>query len=176
MSKHRNPRQRLSKQPPTDNSDPDPRPHVAALRELSLLGWHVTEIRPDRALWRVTVTRYDGDATIGVTDHDPNEALDEVIRYAAVDAEEALPPVAAPEEGSSATDSADSAEPTARAEIVAQLEALGWELLDEPRRTATGWRATVRHGHVSMFAFMSTEQTALEDLLKRAQARAKEGR
>src|SRR6187549_771500 len=99
MRKHRNPRQRLPKEPPTDNSDTDPRPHVAALRELGALGWRVTEIRPDRALWRVTVTRYDGDATIGVTDPDPDEALDEAVRSAAVDADEARPPVAALEEG-----------------------------------------------------------------------------
>ncbi|HWO23879.1 MAG TPA: hypothetical protein VNO30_34290 [Kofleriaceae bacterium] len=66
---------------------PDPRPHVAALLELASLGWRVTEIRPDRALWRVTVTRYDGDATIGVTNIDPDAALDETLRYASVDDE-----------------------------------------------------------------------------------------
>lgn len=44
----------------------DPRPHVAALLELSALGWHVAEIRPDRVapvLWRVTIRRYDGYAS-----------------------------------------------------------------------------------------------------------------
>jgi len=66
---------------------PDPRPHVAALLELASLGWYVTSIRPDRSLWRVTVTRYDGDATIGVTDIDPDAALDEALRYASVDDE-----------------------------------------------------------------------------------------
>ncbi|HWO22351.1 MAG TPA: hypothetical protein VNO30_26515 [Kofleriaceae bacterium] len=170
MRKHRNPRPRLPKEPPTDNSDTDPRPHVAALFELSALGWRVTEIRPDRALWRVTVTRYDGDATIGVTDADPDEALDEAVRYAAVDAEEVRVPAAALEEG------AGSADPEARAAFVAQLEALGWELLDEPQKTAAGWRATVRHGDVSLFAFMPTEQEALRDLFERALARAKDER
>ena len=66
---------------------PDPRPHVAALVELASLGWRVTEIRPDRALGRVTITRYDGDATIGVTNIDPDAALDETLRYASVDDE-----------------------------------------------------------------------------------------
>jgi hypothetical protein len=66
---------------------PDPRPHVAALVELASLGWRVTEIRPHRELWRVTVTRYDGDATIGVTNIDPDAALDETLRYASVDDE-----------------------------------------------------------------------------------------
>ena len=41
----------------------DPRPHVAAILELAALGWHVTEIRPDRnapVLWRVSIERFDG--------------------------------------------------------------------------------------------------------------------
>jgi hypothetical protein len=70
----------------------DPRPHVAALLKLSALGWHVTEIRPGRAapvIWRVTIRRYDGHASITLTEADPDAALDELFRYAAVDAEEA---------------------------------------------------------------------------------------
>jgi hypothetical protein len=73
----------------------DPRPHVATLLELSALGWHVTEIRPGRVapvLWRVTIRRYDGHASITLTEADPDAALDELFRYAAVDAEEARTP------------------------------------------------------------------------------------
>lgn len=68
----------------------DPRPHVAALLELRSLGWHVTAIRPDvaaPALWRVAIERYDGYASIVVTEADPDEALDELIRYAVADAD-----------------------------------------------------------------------------------------
>lgn len=82
----------------------DPRPHVAALLELSALGWHVTEIRPDRVapvLWRVTIRRYDGYASITVTEADPDAALDELFRYAAADAEEARTPIAALDEHAS---------------------------------------------------------------------------
>ncbi|HWO22545.1 MAG TPA: hypothetical protein VNO30_27490 [Kofleriaceae bacterium] len=70
----------------------EPRRHVAALLELSALGWHVTEIRPGRAapvLWRVTIRRYDGYASITLTEADPDAALDELLRYAAVDGEAA---------------------------------------------------------------------------------------
>ncbi|HWO26379.1 MAG TPA: hypothetical protein VNO30_46945 [Kofleriaceae bacterium] len=145
MPSHRDPRPNVPKPPSTDNPGTDPRPHVAALRELSVLGWRVTEIRPDRALWRVTVTRYDGDATIGVTDSDPDEALDEAVRYAAVDAEEARDPVAALEEG------AGSADPEARAAFVAQLEALGWELLERRSGTFSSapWRTRWRGADVA---------------------------
>jgi hypothetical protein len=77
----------------TDHHDADPRPHVAALLELSAFGWHVTEIRPDigggdaPVLWRVTIRRYDGYASITITEADPDAALDELARYAAVDAD-----------------------------------------------------------------------------------------
>ena len=73
----------VHRQPSTDL-----RPHVAAFLELSALGWHVTEIRPDRSappLWRVRIERYDGYASITVMEVDPDEALEEVIRYAAID-------------------------------------------------------------------------------------------
>ena len=77
----------------------DPRPHVAALLELSALGWHVTEIRPGRVepvLWRVTIRRYDGYASITLTEADPDTALDELSRYAAVDGKEARPAASGP--------------------------------------------------------------------------------
>jgi hypothetical protein len=50
----------------------------------------VTSIRPDRSapvLWRVTIGRYDGFASISVTEADPDDALDELLRYALTDAE-----------------------------------------------------------------------------------------
>jgi len=66
----------------------DSRPHLAALLTLAALGWYVIEIRPDRTrpvLWHVTIKRFDEYASITVTEVDPDEALDELIRYAAVD-------------------------------------------------------------------------------------------
>ena len=84
--------------PPSTEPDPnqrghhpaDPRPHVAALLELAALGWHVTEIRPGRSapvLWRVTIKRYDESVSITAMEADPDDALDELIRYATIDAE-----------------------------------------------------------------------------------------
>lgn len=75
---------------------PDPRihPHVATLIALGRLGWHVTEIRPDRddpVVWRVTVTRYDKDMSMTLLEADPDVALEELARYAAADAEEPPP-------------------------------------------------------------------------------------
>lgn len=67
------------------------RPHVATLVALGAIGWHVTEIRPDRdapVLWRVTITRYDGNLSITLAEADPDVALDELARYAAADAQE----------------------------------------------------------------------------------------
>jgi hypothetical protein len=74
----------------TGHHDADPRPHVAALITLGALGWYVTAIRPDRTqpvLWRVTIERFDGYASISVKEADPDDALDEVLRYAAIDRE-----------------------------------------------------------------------------------------
>lgn len=70
--------------------DEPERPHVATIGALGALGWHVTEIRPDRddpALWRVTITRYDGNLSMTLIDADPDVALEELARYAATDAE-----------------------------------------------------------------------------------------
>jgi hypothetical protein len=68
------------------------RPHVATLRALCALGWEVTELRPSidaPALWRVTIKRHDGAVAIIVLDAaDPDAALEELARYAAVDAED----------------------------------------------------------------------------------------
>jgi hypothetical protein len=76
---------------PLDAADAsDQRPHVNMLRELAALGWYVTSIRPDREapfLWSVTIMRFDGNASISTTDIDPDEALDEALRYASVDDE-----------------------------------------------------------------------------------------
>jgi hypothetical protein len=72
---------------------PDLRPHVAALLELSALGWRVTEIRPDRTapvLWRVTIERSDRCASISAMELDPDDALDELLRYACADHEDVV--------------------------------------------------------------------------------------
>jgi hypothetical protein len=73
----------------TSYPDADPRPHIAALLALIALGWHVTGILPDRTapvLWRVTIERYDGFASISVTEADPDAALEELLHYASADA------------------------------------------------------------------------------------------
>ena len=96
MPTHRDPRPNVPKPPSTDNPDRGHRPHVALLLELSAYGWRVTEIRPDRTeprLWRVTITRYDGYASITLTEADPDDALQELARYACVDAEELRIPI-----------------------------------------------------------------------------------
>lgn len=95
----------------TDHHAADPRPHVAALLELRSLGWYLSAIRPDLAapaLWRVAIQRYDGNASITVTEADPDEALDELIRYAAADAEGPGDPTAASDSAAS-----DERRPTA---------------------------------------------------------------
>ncbi|HWO18410.1 MAG TPA: hypothetical protein VNO30_06525 [Kofleriaceae bacterium] len=57
-----------------------------------MLGWYVTEIRPARdasALWRVEIERYDRAVSITALDAtDPDAALEELARYAAVDAKD----------------------------------------------------------------------------------------
>ena len=105
MSRHRNPRPNVPKQPSTHNQPrrpTDARPHVAALRELAALGWHVTEIRPDReppVLWTVRARRYDHNVEVTVTDADPDAALEEALHFAACDEDEpsvVLPPETTP--------------------------------------------------------------------------------
>lgn len=103
MSDHRNPRPNVANQPSTDNpgaqpnpdtwqpapdEDIDPRSYSAVLIALSVLGWYVSEIRPTPeppTLWRVSIRRYDGEASISVTDADPDDALAELMRYASAD-------------------------------------------------------------------------------------------
>ena len=94
MSKHRNPRPNVPKQPPSHNPPrrtTDPRPHVAALRELAALGWRVVEIRPDREpplLWTVRARRHDDNVEIVVHEADPDAALEEALHFAACDEDE----------------------------------------------------------------------------------------
>ncbi len=62
--------------------------HIVALKRV---GWRVVEIRPDdidrsAALWHTTIRRFDGDASMTVTAADPDDALEELVRYAQVDA------------------------------------------------------------------------------------------
>lgn len=126
MSNHRQPRPRkVPKRPPTHNPPrrtTDARPHVAALRELAALGWHLVEIRPDReppVLWTVTVRRYDHNVEVTIHDTDPDAALEGALHFAACDEDESsveLPTENAPEapqppaEGSS--ESTSDAPPT----------------------------------------------------------------
>jgi hypothetical protein len=73
----------------------DPASHACALVHhaiaLEAAGWHVTELRPsgtdELALWRVTIERYDQAMTMSVRDAvDPDAAIEELVRYAQVDA------------------------------------------------------------------------------------------
>ncbi len=95
---------------PTDPPSTDPRLYVAALLELRSRGWHVSEIRPDRdapVLWRVVIVRYDRSAWITVIEADPDDALAELLRYAAADAEPST--LAAAAEGPGEPSSPDAA-------------------------------------------------------------------
>ena len=65
--------------------------YARLIAALDAIGWHVVEIRSDisgggAALWRATITRLDGDASMTVTAADPDDALEELARYAQADA------------------------------------------------------------------------------------------
>lgn len=62
-----------------------------------------------------------------------------------------------------------------RAEILAAIEALGWTMVDGPTPTSGGCKATIQRENESMLTFAATEMEVLEDLLKRAKARAEGG-
>ena len=68
------------------------RPHVVFISALDALGWRVTKISPegggDTPLWHVTIGRVDLVAYMTAVAPDPDMALKELIRYAAVDADE----------------------------------------------------------------------------------------
>jgi hypothetical protein len=58
---------------------------------LEAAGWHVIELRPsstdELALWRVTIERFDQSITMTLRDaEDPDAAMEELVRYARVDA------------------------------------------------------------------------------------------
>jgi hypothetical protein len=64
--------------------------HIVALEAA---GWHLVGLRTslagpeaETALWRVTIARFDEDASITVTEADPDVALAELVRYAQADA------------------------------------------------------------------------------------------
>jgi hypothetical protein len=60
--------------------------------------------------------------------------------------------------------------------IAAELEALGWTLVDGgPKQTPSGWRATAQHEDATILAFCPTEQDVLDDILSRVKARVKGG-
>ena len=103
----------------TERYEGDPRLYVAALLKLAALGWYVTAIRPDRSaplLWRVTVVRYDLSVWISAIDADPDDALAEIVRYAAADAATpAAPPDAAPSDAAPPNAAPPNAAPSATA-------------------------------------------------------------
>jgi hypothetical protein len=69
-------------------------PHRSLVRyivELEAIGWHVVGLRPRRtgdepALWRVTIQRYDENASMTMVEAEPDVALAELVRYAQADA------------------------------------------------------------------------------------------
>ncbi len=66
-------------------------PHVRHIVELEAIGWHLVRLRPrgtgdEPALWRVTIERYDENATMTMVDENPEGALAELVRYAQADA------------------------------------------------------------------------------------------
>ena len=75
---------RLHKDPPAPSL-------VHRIVELETIGWHVVRFRPIRtgdepALWRVTIERYDENASMTLVEEDPDAALAELVRYAQADA------------------------------------------------------------------------------------------
>lgn len=68
-------------------------PLVRHIVALEAAGWHLVGLRPsisgpeaETALWRVTIARYDENASITVTEADPDAALAELVRYTQADA------------------------------------------------------------------------------------------
>ena len=59
-----------------------------------------------------------------------------------------------------------------QSELEAALHSLGWEV-DGPKRTAAGWKATIRRGTLSILATGPTPEQVLEVLLRDAQERAR---
>jgi hypothetical protein len=55
-------------------------------------------------------------------------------------------------------------------ELEAELQVLGWKLIDGPTRTSGGWKATIQRGTASMLTTGATEVGVLEYLLRSAQA------
>jgi hypothetical protein len=75
----------------SSEQDPHARSLVRRIVELEAIGWHVVRLRPSTtgdapALWRVTIERYDENATMTMTEADPDAALAELVRYAQADA------------------------------------------------------------------------------------------
>ncbi|HWO21937.1 MAG TPA: hypothetical protein VNO30_24390 [Kofleriaceae bacterium] len=64
---------------------------VRHIVELEAVGWRVVGLRPSRtgdepALWRVTIERYDENASMTVVEAEPDVALAELVRYTRADA------------------------------------------------------------------------------------------
>jgi hypothetical protein len=70
---------------------PDACSLVSRIVELEAIGWHVVRLRPSTsdeasALWRVTIARYDQNATMTITEANLEAALADLVRYAKADA------------------------------------------------------------------------------------------
>lgn len=68
-------------------------PLVRQIFALEAAGWRLVGLRPsslgaeaETARWRVTIARFDENASITVTEADPDAALAELVRYAQADA------------------------------------------------------------------------------------------
>jgi hypothetical protein len=75
----------------TRRPDPRARSRVAAIVALDAIGWRVTELRPaighGHGLWLAKIERVDLVASMTVIAPDPDVALQELARYAAIDSE-----------------------------------------------------------------------------------------
>lgn len=69
----------------------DQLPLVRHIVALETVGWRLVGLRPSidedgPALWRATIARHDQNASMTITEADPDVALAELVRYARADA------------------------------------------------------------------------------------------
>jgi hypothetical protein len=57
-----------------------------------------------------------------------------------------------------------------RDELENALDALGWKLVDDPREIPGGWWATIQRGTATVSTTGRSKTSALEDLLRLAEA------
>jgi hypothetical protein len=70
---------------------PETRLFVRHILSLEAIGWRVVGFRPgvsgdEPALWRVTIERVDDGASMTASDEDPEDALEDLVRYTRADA------------------------------------------------------------------------------------------